>query len=120
MENENIESVLSEESSEEATEELLEEVTEESQVEFDESEEGSLDTEESEADESSQILEEIYERLVSIEECLTATPEPQNFLNREVDGLTVTEGLLLVIVMILAFALLKDWIGGVLESCIKR
>ena len=103
------------------TEESGEEIGEESgEVETDQEE----DPEEGETVETGnveEILSEISGRLENLEEVICATPDPDStFLDQRVSALTVTDGLLVMILMVLLFALLKDWIGGILESCIRR
>lgn len=85
------------------------------------------DPEEGEAEETEstgnveEILSEISGRLENLEEVICATPDPETtFLDQSVSDLTITDGLLMMILMVLLFALLKDWIGGILESCIRR
>ena len=94
-----------------------------SDQEAEDSSETSISSDEDEETDSyeNDALELIYEKLESIEEVVCASPAPDvPFLNADVSSLSVSEGLLLLIFLVLLSFLIKDWIGGILESCIKR
>lgn len=65
-----------------------------------------------------ELLSGMDERLESVESCVVDSSVPISAA--EVDSLRVTDGLLLLILLIMISFLIKEWIGGILDSCIRR
>ena len=128
MEYENENALSTEELESNATEETeeTEEISEgdpvETSEEFDDLETGSEESEGGSLSEfESSVLELLSgmdERLESVESCVVDSSAPISAA--EVDSLRVTDGLLLLILLIMISFLIKEWIGGILDSCIRR
>ena len=118
---------LSEEASQEAIEsssdptEVSEEVSEDSEsLESEEYVEDAEGSEESVID-YSEILTDLSDRLENIESVVCASPDPDYvFLDHSVQDLTVTDGLLFLIFLILLYNVINDTIGGLLDKCMRH